>query len=180
MRSGGKGQGTTFIVTLPRLDRDAEDGARERHDALRHAGGGAPPDLAGLKVLVADDDRGTREALTAMLRHARVDVRAAANAREGLKAFKEHRPDVLISDVAMPEEDGHAMLRRIRKLGAERGGDVPAVALTALASEEDRSAALDAGFQIHMPKPVDFERLSAAIDEVRRLDKSVDAQTKPR
>jgi CheY-like chemotaxis protein len=80
-----------------------------------------------------------------------------------MACFEEFRPELLVSDIAMPDEDGGSLLRRIRALGPERGGDVPALALTALASDEDRRRSVEAGFQLHMAKPVDIDRLVTAL-----------------
>jgi two-component system CheB/CheR fusion protein len=83
-----------------------------------------------------------------------------------MRVLEEFEPQVLVSDIAMPREDGYSLLRRIRALGPEQGGDIPALALTALAGEDDRQRALSAGFQMHLAKPVDFDRLEAALMEL--------------
>jgi two-component system CheB/CheR fusion protein len=83
-----------------------------------------------------------------------------------MTCFEEFQPELLVCDIAMPDEDGYSLLQRIRALGPERGGDVPALALTALASDEDRLHSTEAGFQVHMAKPVDIDRLVAALAQM--------------
>jgi two-component system, chemotaxis family, CheB/CheR fusion protein len=119
--------------------------------------------IKDLRVLLVEDDPGTREALTEMLGLSGAQVRAADSASRAMKSFEEFHPDLLICDVAMPDEDGYSLLGRIRALGPSRGGNVPALALTALVSEEDRRRAFAAGFQVHMAKPVDIDRLVSAL-----------------
>lgn len=136
--------------------------------------------LKNVHVLVVEDDEGTREALTEMLRLAGADVRGVESAAKAMETFEAFRPQLLLCDIAMPEEDGYTLLRRIRALGVERGGDVPAIALTALASEEDRKRALEAGFQRHVAKPVDVDRLVATLAELlRQREAHRDAETRP-
>jgi CheY-like chemotaxis protein len=119
--------------------------------------------LVGLRVLVVDDDRATREAIGDMLGQTGVDVRLAQSSAEALRAVEEFHPDVLLCDIAMPGEDGYAFIRRVRALGIKRSGDIPALALTALARDEDRDRALAAGYQMHIAKPVDIDDLTAAV-----------------
>jgi two-component system CheB/CheR fusion protein len=98
-----------------------------------------------------------------MLGRAGAEVRVAESAYEGMTVVDEFRPEVLLCDVAMPGEDGYSFIRRIRARGPAHGGNVPALALTALAGEEDRRRALQAGFQMHVAKPVDIARLTQAV-----------------
>ena len=155
--SAGKDQGATFTILLPLAESRPAPAPREQTTPAAHRG------LAGLRVLLVEDDPGTREAMTEMLELGGARVVAAASAAQAMSEFEGLRPELLVCDIAMPGEDGYSLLRRIRALGADRGGDVPAVALTALASEDDRRHALDAGFQVHMAKPVDFARLVATL-----------------
>jgi CheY-like chemotaxis protein len=111
--------------------------------------------LRGLRVLVVDDEPDTREMLTMVLSQCQAEVTTAASAREAMEILPTLRPDVLISDIGMPGEDGYALIRQVRALPPEQGGGVPAVALTAFARSEDRTLALVSGFQMHIPKPVD-------------------------
>lgn len=162
--SEGKGKGATFTVTLPVISARVAVPLRGQSKALK----GGPPPLEHLRMLVVDDDEGTREALTAMLELLGADVRAASSGQEAMAALAQERPQLILCDIAMPGEDGYSLLRRIRALGPERGGSVPAVALTALASNEDRQRALAAGFQRHIAKPVDVDRLADTILQVAR------------
>lgn len=151
--SAGKGQGSTFTVTLP-LMKGTE--VRLPGDGTEHQGVGS---IAGVRILIVEDDPGTREALAEMLQLGGAEVRSAGSAATAMEVFERFQPQLLVCDIAMPEEDGYLLLRRIRALGSERGGDVPALALTALAGPEDRRRALAAGFQLHLAKPVDIDRL---------------------
>jgi CheY-like chemotaxis protein len=165
--SAGDGQGATFIVDLPirREQIDAIDAER----VPRTAAGGAAVQLAaldGVHVLVVDDEPDARELLTEILRCAGADVVAAGSAAEALGKLHERRTEVLISDIGMPEEDGYALIHRVRQLDAESGGAVAAIALTANARAEDRSQALAAGFQMHMAKPIDPGELTRTIAEI--------------
>ncbi|MDP9033328.1 MAG: response regulator [Myxococcota bacterium] len=115
------------------------------------------------RILVVDDDAGTREVLVDILEGTRAEVRTASSAEEALRTVEEYRPDLLISDIVMPGGDGYTFIGRVRGLGPSRGGDVPALALSALATAEDQERSLAAGFQMHLAKPVDFRRLEAAL-----------------
>ncbi|HEV7499931.1 MAG TPA: response regulator, partial [Vicinamibacteria bacterium] len=112
------------------------------------------PSLAGVRVLVVDDEKDTRDVVSAVLSQQGADVAAASSVDEALGHLSSSIPDVLLADIGMPDEDGYSLMRRIRALPAGRGGTVPAAALTAYARAEDRMQALLAGFQIHVPKPV--------------------------
>jgi hypothetical protein len=116
-----------------------------------------------LQILAVDDNTDTLELLVIALTEYGADVKAASSAREALEAFEQFKPDVLVSDIGMPGEDGYALIRQVRILEPEQGRNIPAVALTAYASESDRALALDAGFQTHLPKPVESDKLVAAI-----------------
>ncbi|MFS8071973.1 MAG: response regulator, partial [Byssovorax sp.] len=108
----------------------------------------------------------TREAVAEMLRRAGADVRMAESTASALAAVDEFRPEVLLCDIAMPHEDGYSLIRKLRARGAAHGGDTPALALTALAGEEDRLEALSAGFQMHVAKPADITTLTLAVAEL--------------
>jgi signal transduction histidine kinase len=147
--SAGAGQGATFTVTLP-LTLGAEVRV-EAKAAGRTSGAGAP--LAGLTIVVADDQDDSRDLIEFLLTQQGAVVTGVASAAEAFAAIKGHPPDVLLSDIEMPGENGYALIRRLRALTAEEGGAVPAVAMTAHGSREDRDRALAAGFQRHLPKP---------------------------
>ena len=160
--SPGEGQGSTFTVLLPVAPvYQSGDLAERVHPAARDT---LPvfecvERLDGLRVLVVDDEPDTRELLKVGLGRCGAEVSAAGSAGEALALMKAAVPDLLISDIGMPDEDGYALMRRVRQLQAEAGGRVPAIALTAYARTEDRMQALRAGYQMHVPKPVELAEL---------------------
>jgi CheY-like chemotaxis protein len=111
--------------------------------------------LRSLQILVVEDEDDTRELITDVLGRYGAEVRATASASAACELLETWRPDVLVSDIAMPDEDGYSFIRRVRTLPPEQGGDMPAIALTALAGAGDRRAALASGFQEHLSKPID-------------------------
>ncbi|HYB99901.1 MAG TPA: ATP-binding protein [Candidatus Limnocylindrales bacterium] len=162
--SAGLNKGTTFVVSLPlrviiqHVERSA--GAA----AARAAGMQAElPSLRGLRVLVVDDEADARELIARILQDAGAEVATAPSADEGIAAFLQHRPDVVLSDIGMPGEDGYSFVRRLRRLSSEDGGDTPAVALTAFARSEDRRLALMSGFQMHIAKPAEPSELVVVV-----------------
>jgi two-component system CheB/CheR fusion protein len=154
VESPGEGQGATFRVTLPlgtgRLARAAASGI-------------ATLGIEGVRVLLVEDDEDTRAACATMLADLGAVVRAEASAGDAMAAIDEFAPQVILSDVAMPGEDGYTFIEKVRRRGADRGGQVPAAALTALAGDEDRQQALKSGFQMHVAKPIDPARLVSVI-----------------
>jgi signal transduction histidine kinase len=166
--SAGEGAGATFTVTLPVTAAPTPSTAPANHAANDGPAGAAPnhcgvADIRGLKVLVVDDDADAREVLREMLSRVGVDVETAASAAEALALLESRRPHVLLSDIAMPEEDGYSLVRRLRRLAPESGGRVPAVALSAYARDEDRRQSLAAGFQAHLAKPVEPHELVSTL-----------------
>jgi CheY-like chemotaxis protein len=119
--------------------------------------------LTGLQILVVDDDTDTRNFLTTVLEQHGAKVTAVASVSKALEALQNLMPDVLVSDIGMPGEDGYGLIRKVRALEAERGGKIPAIALTAYASDEERMRSLSAGFQMHLPKPVEPAELIAVV-----------------
>jgi CheY-like chemotaxis protein len=119
--------------------------------------------LTGLRILTVDDDRNTREMLQEALERAGAEVLSADSARDALGKLKAFRPDVLVSDIGMPSEDGYDLLRQIRTLSDADGGATPAIALTGYAREEDQSATREAGYQAVTPKPVNLDELLSTI-----------------
>jgi len=154
--SPGAGQGATFTVKLPVSVALVPAGGTEARASLPPLLPVAPTArLDGLRVLVIDDDVDGLTLISAMLRHAGAIVTLGRSAAEGFDHFTAGPPDVLISDIEMPGEDGYALIRRVRELAPERGGRVSAIALTAYGRREDRLHAISAGFSMHVPKPVD-------------------------
>jgi CheY-like chemotaxis protein len=119
--------------------------------------------LDGLRVLLVDDEPDAVDLATAILASAGAEVRTCRSAAEALDAVRGWRPDVLVSDIEMPEEDGYSLIRRVRALGADEGGKTPAVALTAYGRTQDRMQSLAAGYSMHVPKPVDPGELTTII-----------------
>jgi hypothetical protein len=121
------------------------------------------PELEGLHILVVDDEEDGRTLVTTVLERCGAVVTAVNSVAEALKAIQKRRPDVLISDLGMPEEDGYSLIKKVRALTPDRGAQIPAAALTAYARVEDRMRVLRAGFQIHLPKPVEPAELVAVV-----------------
>jgi PAS domain S-box-containing protein len=152
--SAGEGQGATFTVTLPLMEGVVaallpEDAGHSSSASLQRDG------LAGLSILVVDDAEDAREALSVLLGQYGARVTAVGSVDEALSVLERDRPDILLSDIAMPDQDGYTLIRKVRALDAARGGTIPAAALTAYATPEDRVRALSAGYHDHLPKPVD-------------------------
>jgi CheY-like chemotaxis protein len=119
--------------------------------------------LGGLRVLVVEDDPDARELVIAILEDAGAVVDSAESAAAGFDAVRKFRPELLVSDIGMPDEDGYSLIRRVRALGAAGGGNIPSIALTAYTRAEDRAKALGAGFTLHMAKPIRPTDLVTAI-----------------
>ena len=164
--SAGENQGARFTVALPAaaIYDDARNVDRQHPTAERS---GTPemdlPSLDGVTVLVVDDEPDARELLRRVLERRQAKVVLAGGAREAVDALRQHRPDVIVSDIGMPELDGYDMIRLIRALPSEQGGKTPAIALTAFARSEDRRRAMLAGFQVHIKKPVEASELIATV-----------------
>jgi PAS domain S-box-containing protein len=162
--SDGEDRGATFIVSLPlmALHSERQDSGRAQVNAAS-APPAQAPDLAGIKVLVVDDEPDTRDMLCVMIEKLGAQVRVCASSAEALQVFHEWPPDVIVSDIEMPGADGYELMRQIRALPPERGGKTPAVALTAYARADDRSRAFTAGYQMHVAKPADPTELAVVI-----------------
>ena len=119
--------------------------------------------MRGLHVLVVEDDHDARELVGELLQRCGAEVTLTASSAEGVAAFERHRPDVIVSDIEMPHEDGYSFIRRIRARALGEGGAVPAAALTAYASPSDRMKVLGAGFNIHIAKPVQPTELAVVV-----------------
>jgi signal transduction histidine kinase len=167
VHSDGEGRGTSFTVTLPRCI------IGESAPMLPGASGSAPrvpslpfPRLDGRRILVVDDDPDTSELLKTLLGTCGAEVRVAGSSAQAIEILDRWIPDVLVSDIGLPGEDGYALMRRVRSRLPAGGGNVPAVALTAHAREEDRLLALAAGFQRHVPKPPDPTQLVSVVADL--------------
>ena len=163
--SEGAGKGATFTVSLPFVNFKRGPGRAERPSL--NTGGETEihcsASLQGLRVLVVDDEADTREMIRAVLEHCKMEVVTAASASEALEAIAQSHPDILISDLGMPGEDGYALIAKVRALPAERGGQIPAAALTAYVRGEDRVRVLRSGFQLHVSKPLEPNELIAVV-----------------
>jgi PAS domain S-box-containing protein len=165
--SPGPGLGASFVVRLPvslvrpeSIERLIADHPAREVGSLAFQ---CPPGIEGLKILVVDDERDARELLVTILAQCGAVVTSASSAAEALAAIELGAPDVMVSDVGMPDEDGYELVRRLRLLPAAKGGRLPVVALTAYARAEERTRALRAGFNMHVPKPVEPSELLAVI-----------------
>ncbi|MBV9388404.1 MAG: response regulator, partial [Chroococcidiopsidaceae cyanobacterium CP_BM_ER_R8_30] len=154
--SGGEGMGATFTVKLPLMPTQSSVG-------LEHSSSEPSLDLQGVQVLVIDDEVDSRDFVAFVLEQAGAIVTTAATASEGFLALMQSPPDVLLSDIGMPDMDGYMLMQQIRALPAEQGGDIPAIALTAYAGEFNQRQALSIGFQRHVSKPVEPEILVRVI-----------------
>jgi CheY-like chemotaxis protein len=125
--------------------------------------------LEGLRILIVEDDDDAREMVSIIFAHAGASVECAASAADGFRAFNDNPPQLLVSDIGMPDEDGYSLMRRIRALQCCQGGDVLAIALSAFTRPEDRMLALRAGFTLHIAKPVGPRDLVAAAATVAAL-----------
>jgi PAS domain S-box-containing protein len=169
--SEGEDKGSTFRVKLPlaiALDPSSVSVAETRVHPLIRGDSKAtmdnlPQELEGISVLAVDDDPGARRLLEQVLTYCKATVTVVATAQEALEAVEQLRPHVLLCDIEMPGEDGYSLLRRIRALGPERGGNIAAAALTAYARGEDRTRALRAGFQLYVSKPVEITELVTVV-----------------
>jgi len=166
--SDGEGKGATFRVRVPLFGEGAEVSSPALAGGLRTAHTTTLPLLSGLHVLVVDDDHDTCELLMAVLGYYGAEVTTAGSADEALNALQRHRPDVVISDVAMPGIDGYALARTLKALERERGWRIPAMALTAHAHAADSEQAFLAGFEAYVAKPVEPAELAQIISRLAR------------
>ena len=160
VKSAGLGHGATFIVALPLtvVHPGAEPETERRHPRATSKLTGLPDhcvDIEGVRVLVVDDEPDARALVKRLLEDCHAVVTVAATAAAALECIQGNKFDILVSDVGMPGDDGYALIKRVRALGTDRGGDIPAIALTAYARAEDRVKAIAAGFQMHVTKPVE-------------------------
>ena len=169
-QSLGEGQGATFTVRLPYLQNKSKEIKDAKDNSSLVAAQSSP--LSGLEILVVDDDADMREFLPFMLEQYGATVTVVASAIEALTVLTQSQPNLIVSDIGMPEMDGYMMMRQVRTLKPEQGGTIPAIALTAYAGEMDRQQAIAVGFQQHISKPVDPEELVRAIASLDIWQKS--------
>ena len=156
--SEGEGHGATFTVYLPVKETQLQE-----RPARPKIAGEKLPNLHHVRALVVDDEDSAREIVAAVLKQCGAEVAAVSSADDALVALAEWHPNVLISDIAMPDQNGYELISRIRALEPHQGGDIPAVALTAYAKSEDRLRALSAGFQTHVAKPIEPSELAMIV-----------------
>jgi len=165
--SAGIGRGATFAIKLPAASAQRAEYEPDRRPESKFRqpieGKGERQKLLGLRLLVVEDDPDTLDLLSFVFEENGAEVIAAGSVSDALNALERSRPDVLVSDLAMPEKDGYDLIMQVRSRSLEKGGNIPAVALSAYTRAEDRSRALAAGFQVHVSKPVDPNRLVAVV-----------------
>jgi CheY-like chemotaxis protein len=160
-QSRGAARGSTFTIKLPLfIPRDEEP--RMPNSSSSHRGI-SDRRLNGVRVLVVDDDADTRQVISMMLQHSGAETNVATSVKDALDIIASWMPHVVISDIAMPREDGYVLIRNLRSRPLEEGGNIPAVAITAYARAEDRARILSAGYQMHVAKPVEPDTLVAAV-----------------
>lgn len=172
--SDGEGRGATFTVKFPLMAvHSPENSITQNHDQIAEIEGAAtrgnPAYIAPLdsvRVLVVDNESDAREIINIMLTHCGAKVTTATSVREALEVLQDWKPDVLISDIGMPGEDGYSLIGKLRALEPEQGGQIPAVALTGYAGPEEQTRLLSAGYQIHVTKPVELNELVTVIAEL--------------
>jgi signal transduction histidine kinase/CHASE1-domain containing sensor protein/ActR/RegA family two-component response regulator len=168
--SAGEGRGATFTIKLPVIEAGAKS-AGPFVDAREQKGAPVASQLlSGVNVLLVDDDSDTLKLMTTALTRRQATVTAVSSAGEAIQAIRRRRPDVLVSDIAMPDEDGYGLIEKIRSLEADEDESIPAVAITAYAKEEDRLRALSSGFQIYLAKPVELTELISVVARAARRD----------
>ncbi|MBD2337733.1 response regulator [Calothrix sp. FACHB-156] len=166
--SSGEGQGATFTVKLPLLEAKQPQNL-EKVEIVESVSSQQLP-LSNVQLLIVDDDTDTRLFLTAALQQSGAAVRAVSSVNDAMLAIQEYPPEILISDIGMPEEDGYTLIRKVRLLEAERGGLIPAIALTAYAREEDSTEAIAAGFHMYASKPIEPAKLINMIVKLLKVN----------
>jgi len=161
--SEGENKGSTFAVRLPLAASPKEDEDRRAITKNQALETDSSLSLDGLLILVVDDEEDTRQLLTQSLTYYGATVITAVSALDGFQQLQDKNPDVLVSDIGMPDEDGYSFIRKVRTASDEKTKDVPAIALTAFARAQDRMRALSSGFQNHVAKPVEPDELVTVI-----------------
>ncbi|MEH2306430.1 hybrid sensor histidine kinase/response regulator [Nostoc sp.] len=163
-KSEGEDKGAIFTVSLPLLPDESRSLTDKQNYAVFLTSNSLP--LSGIRVLVVDDDTDSRDFVAFVLEEDGAFVIAVSSAYEALQTLALVKPDVLVSDISMPEMDGYMLIHQVRTLTPEQGGQIPAIALTAFARNDDQQEALKAGFQMHLSKPVNPEELIVAITRI--------------
>jgi signal transduction histidine kinase len=166
--SQGKGLGAKFTIRLPLVEGKAVLTAASETSQFKQVR--APQLLSGLNVLLVDDDSDALTVMATALSKREANVTAVKSANEAIQAIAQNRPDVLVSDIAMPGEDGYGLIEKVRSLEDDEAQKIPAVAITAYAKEEDRKRALSSGFQIYLAKPVELSELISVVARAARRD----------
>ncbi|WP_427159777.1 hybrid sensor histidine kinase/response regulator [Aliinostoc sp. HNIBRCY26] len=157
--SGGEGKGATFTIKLPVAT------SQENHPRLKTPvdSSSSPPILQGVRVLVVDDEPDARDVISAIIMQQGAEVRACSSAAEALSQVFAWQPTIILCDIGMPIEDGYSFIRKVREWERKTGGQIPAVAVTAFAREEDKFQAIASGYQTHFPKPIEPAQLVALV-----------------
>jgi signal transduction histidine kinase/ActR/RegA family two-component response regulator len=161
--SGGENKGSTFVVRLPLVVSPKDDEENKNGTNRQTLETNSTLSLDGLLILVVDDEEDTRQLLTQSLTFYGATVTTAVSAADGFQQLQNKSPDVLVSDIGMPDEDGYSFIRKVRTASDEKMKDIPAIALTAFARAQDRMRALSSGFQNHVAKPVEPDELVTVI-----------------
>ncbi|URD49005.1 PAS domain-containing protein [Chroococcidiopsis sp. CCNUC1] len=173
VESLGEGQGATFTVTLPVLEGSRESGVGNRE--MHHSPSNSQQlPLQGVRVLAVDDDPDMREYVTCVLQQHGAEATVVSSAEDALVALSQQMPDIILSDIGMPLIDGYMFLEKVKNIMQSRSLSIPAIALTAYAGEYDQQKAITAGFQLHLPKPIDPDELVKAIAEMVSTTRSGD------
>ncbi|MGH9957739.1 MAG: ATP-binding response regulator, partial [Pyrinomonadaceae bacterium] len=166
VESKGNGEGSTFTISLP-IAPNPQVAGKEKSQAtdLESCTQSIAESkmLEGVRILVVDDEADSRDFISAVLTRSGAKVRCSESAAEALREFHEWKPDLVVTDIGLPHEDGYFLIENVRKIKAKWAQKVPAVALTAYATSEDRDRALAAGFQLHVPKPIEPTKLVTSI-----------------
>ncbi|MEH2262265.1 response regulator [Nostoc sp.] len=152
--SQGEERGATFTVLLPLIEAQPEQLIKESQEKVNNLLA-----LDGLQILLVDDNVDTRELIAFILQQSGAQVTSVSSVSEALEALVRLRPNILVSDIGMPDEDGYSLIRQVRSQEALSGEKIPAVALTAFARDEERKLALEAGFHVHLSKPIEPDKL---------------------
>lgn len=163
VESEGAGKGAAFTITLPLTNAPIEKSSTDNNPKSAEIPAETAPELQGIRILVVDDDDDACRMLQFALGTLGAEVCTSSSVSEAFEAISVRPPDVLLTDINMPDEDGYSLIRKLRALKPEEGANIPAIALTAMARPEDSERALSSGFQLHIAKPIEVEELSSSI-----------------